>query len=290
MSLVRFPDAAGKTLLVMQYGQQPYKIYQKAEPETLANMHNIQLRDDDIILCSYPKTGCHWLWEIVYHLRAGTTEMGSVYKINYMIENTPEDQQLKLPPQRILNTHVLFHQLPQKVQDGKAKIIFLYRNPKDVAVSFYNHHRKIHEYEYQGEFSDYLPGLFLKGKVDFGSYFDYIRDWEREMDSRPGLPVFMVSYEELHADTFKKAKELAEFMGSSVDNDTIRGIVDKCSFNNMRERKGPFWTALYGEPVMYRRGRVGDWKNWFTAAHSEMMDEVIHKEMEGSRFCFQYTL
>ncbi|KAL8611071.1 hypothetical protein ACOMHN_064362 [Nucella lapillus] len=290
MPRVSFSDAADKTLHVMEYGHQPFYACPEFSPAILEDIHNIHIRDDDVIMCSYPKTGCHWLWELTNHLRAGTTDAEITYKEKYMIEKIPQDQLLKLPPQRILNTHVLLHQLPQKVQDGKAKIIFLYRNPKDVAVSFYNHHRKIHEYEYQGEFSDYLSGLFLKGKVDFGSYFDYIRDWEREMDSRPGLPVFMVSYEELQTDTFNKTKELAEFMGSSADDNTIRGIVDRCSFDRIREQKGGFWTALYGEPVMYRRGRVGDWKNWFTAAQSEIMDEVIHKEMEGSRFCFQYTL
>ncbi|KAL8594615.1 hypothetical protein ACOMHN_011355 [Nucella lapillus] len=290
MPLVRVPDAAGKTLLLMEYGPEPYYGAPDLSQEVMEDVHNIPIRDDDVILCSYPKSGCHWLWEMTRLLRAGTTDMEVVEKENYMMEFTSQDELIKLPPQRIFNTHFFFRQLPQKVQDGKIKMLFLYRNPKDVAVSFYNHHRKFHEYEYQGEFGDYLTGLFLPGKTDFGSFFAYNRDWERVMDSRPDLSVFRVSYEELQADAFHKAKELAEFLGSSADDDTIRDIVEKCSFGSMQERKGKDWAAVYGEPVMYRKGKVGDWKNWLTVAHSEMMDRVIEEEMKGSRFRFQYTL
>ncbi|XP_076451786.1 sulfotransferase 6B1-like isoform X2 [Babylonia areolata] len=290
MSFVRFPDAAGKTLLLVEYGDEPYLAAPDLSPEVMEDIHNIPIRDDDIILCSYPKTGCHWLWEMARLLRAGTTEVEAVEKEKYMVEFTHQDELLKLPPKRIFNTHVFFRQLPQKVQDGKVKILFIYRNPKDVAVSFYNHHRKLTEYEYQGEFADHFTELFLKGKTDYGDFFTYTRDWERVMDSRPNLPIFVLSYEELQADTFNKAKELAKFLGSSADDDIIRDIVDKCSFGSMQERKGKEWTDVYGEPVMYRKGKVGDWKNWFTVAQSEMMDQLIEKEMKGSRFKFQYTL
>ncbi|XP_076451790.1 sulfotransferase 6B1-like isoform X2 [Babylonia areolata] len=290
MPVVRVPDSAGKTLLLIEYGKGKYRGPPDLPEEVMEDIHNVPIRDDDVILCSYPKTGCHWLWEMARLLRAGTADAELVEKEKYMMEFTHQDDLLKLPPKRIFNTHVFFHQLPQKVQDGKVKMIFIYRNPKDVAVSFYNHHRKFYEYEYQGEFSDYLTGLYLKGETDFGSFFTYTRDWERMMDSRPDLPIFVLSYEELQANTFNKAKELAKFLGSSADDDIIRDIVDKCSFGSMQERKGKAWTEAYGEPIMYRKGKVGDWKNWFTMAQSEMMDQVIEKEMKGSRFKFQYTL
>ncbi|XP_076451794.1 sulfotransferase 1A1-like [Babylonia areolata] len=289
MPVIRVPDAAGKTLLLMEYGEERFRAPPMAEEEVMKDIHNIPIRDDDVILCSYPKAGCHWLWEIAYMLRAGTTKVKEMEKIKYMMELTPQDELNKLPPKRILNSHTFFRQLPQKVQDGKVKMIFLYRNPKDVAVSFYNHHNKLYAYEYQGEFADHFTELFLKGETDYGDFFTYTRDWERVMDSRPDLPIFMLSYEELHADTFNKVKELAKFLGSSADDDTIHEIVDKCSFGSMQERKvkAETWT---GEDIMYRKGKVGDWKNWFTVAQSEMMDQLIDKEMKGSRFQFQYTL
>ena len=55
-----------------------------------------------------------------------------------------------------------------------------------------------------------IPPAGRQGQVDFGDFFTYTRDWESVMDSRPDLPVFILSYEELQVNTFGKAKELAK--------------------------------------------------------------------------------
>ncbi|KAL8594613.1 hypothetical protein ACOMHN_011353 [Nucella lapillus] len=293
MPNISFADSAGQTIQLVRYRGKngaDYLTSIKFSHEVMENIPNVGMTEDDVLLCSYLKSGCHWLWEMTRMLKAGTSQLEMVEKVQGMLEDNSDSELSKLPSPRILNTHVLFHQLPQAVQDGKVKLLFLYRNPKDVAVSLYHHFTKLPKYRYSGLFGDYLTGLFLKGQVESGGIFAYIRDWEREMDSRPDLSVFQVSYEELQADTFNKAKELAKFLGSSADDDTIRDIVDKCSFSQMLDRNGSHWIELCGEPVIYRKGKVGDWKNWFTVAHSEMMDRVIEEEMKGSRFRFQYTL
>ena len=42
--------------------------------------------------------------------------------------------------------------------------VLCFRNPKDTAVSLYNHHRDLVEfYNYNGEWKDWLP-LFMQGK------------------------------------------------------------------------------------------------------------------------------
>ena len=288
MSLVRFPDAGGQTILLQQYGEQQYL----GPPDCpgIQDVHNIDIRDDDVILISYPKSGCHWLWEMTRMLRAGTPHVETVEKENYMMEYKVRAELDTLTSPRTFNTHLYFHQLPKKVQDGKVKLLFIYRNPKDVAVSFYNHHLKLPEYEYSGKFADYFPELFLKDRVDYGDIFKYTRDWEAVMDSRPDLPVFSLSYEGLHTDTFSWAKKLAQFLGSSADDATVQQIVDKCSFGNMLQRKGKEWVDDKGNSVMYRKGKVGDWKTWFTVAQSEMMDAICRDKMKGSRIQFQYTL
>lgn len=74
---------------------------------------------------------------------------------------------------RVFNSHMYFHHLPNDFIRRKCKIIYILRNPKDVAVSFYNHHSRIREYEYNGNWNVYLPrlikgqGKLLKVKVSF---------------------------------------------------------------------------------------------------------------------------
>lgn len=290
MPAVRLPDQGGSGLLVRSYGNEGLYGPEEVPEDVLEGVHKVAMRDDDVILLSYPKAGCHWLWEMSRMLRAGTSKVNNVEKEKYMMEYTARDEIAKLPSPRTFNTHFLFRQLPPAVQQGKCKLIFIYRNPKDVAVSFYNHHCKFPEYDYKGKWSDYLTGLFLPGQVDFCGFFTYMKDWEKVIDTHPDLPVLMLSYEELQADTFRKAKEVAEFLGSTADDDTIQDIIATCSFDNMKERKGKEWINVYGEAIMYRKGKVGDWKYWFTVAQNEMFDAICEKEMKGSRFKFQYTL
>ncbi|KAI8749223.1 sulfotransferase 1C4 [Biomphalaria glabrata] len=59
----------------------------------------------------------------------------------------------------------------------------------------------------------------------------------------------------------------------------------------MKKRKGPIsFKNKDGDPVMYRKGEVGDWKNTFTVAQSEWLDQIIAREMAESKLTFKYTL
>ena len=42
----------------------------------------------------------------------------------------------------------------------RHKFVFVYRNPKDVAVSFYHHTRGIAFYDYDGKFENFIK-LFM---------------------------------------------------------------------------------------------------------------------------------
>ena len=56
------------------------------------------------------------------------------------------------------------------IQEKQIKVIWAIRNPKDVAVSFYYHHKGVREHNYNGKFENYLP-LFLKGQCKLFCFF-----------------------------------------------------------------------------------------------------------------------
>ena len=45
------------------------------------------------------------------------------------------------------------------------------------------------------------------------------------------------------------------------------------------------FSTLY---LLYCSGKVGDWKNWFTAEQRKVCDKLWEKEMSGSKFQFVY--
>ncbi len=95
---------------------------------------------------------------------AGTTEGEATEKDDLMLEFISNERLEKVPSPRILNNHLLVELLPKGVFKHKCKIIYILRNPKDMAVSFYHHTKKLKEhYEYNGKWENYLA-LLMEGK------------------------------------------------------------------------------------------------------------------------------
>jgi len=100
----------------------------------------------------------------------------------------------KLPSPRVLNTHMWLDFLPEQIFQKKSKIIFTTRNPKDTASSYYNHHFNLKDvYGYNGKFNSWFE-LFMEGKVDYGSFFDYHLSWYKAIRENPAQPIFIARF------------------------------------------------------------------------------------------------
>uniref|UniRef100_A0A0B6ZDZ3 Sulfotransferase domain-containing protein n=1 Tax=Arion vulgaris TaxID=1028688 RepID=A0A0B6ZDZ3_9EUPU len=237
--------------------------------------------------------GCHWLWEVLRYLKfGGMNNLENVDKEAYMVEyNTFERlEQLKSP--RILNNHGFFEDQPSDLLKKNVKVVFVYRNIKDLAVSYYHHHTRFQEYKYNDSFTHYIRRL-VSGLVDNGSVFEYLQGWEEGIRTSPGLSVHIVSYEDMKENPVAELRRLSEYLGTSTDIQFLENVAKATDFEAMQTRKvtSTLFLDQEGKPIMYRKGQVGDWKNYFTIADSEWMDEVIDRELGHSKlFKFKYSL
>uniref|UniRef100_A0A8D2KDH9 Sulfotransferase n=1 Tax=Urocitellus parryii TaxID=9999 RepID=A0A8D2KDH9_UROPR len=89
------------------------------------------IKDEDIVMVSYPKSGSHWLIEILclIHSKGDTKWIRSVpiWERAPWLEEGPW----------LLASHLPFHLFPKSFFTSKAKVIYIMRNPKDVLVSGY---------------------------------------------------------------------------------------------------------------------------------------------------------
>jgi hypothetical protein len=69
---------------------------------------------------------------------------------------------------RLFNTHNYPSEVPTGFLDGKGKVIFLLRNPKDVAVSGYNHIALLKTNKEPMSWDDFLYSVITYG----GTLFD----------------------------------------------------------------------------------------------------------------------
>ena len=134
---------------------------------------------------------------------------------------------------RVLKTHLPFEFLPadlptrckerltfnnrHSIQMCEIQVIYVARNPKDTAVSFYHHNRTVPGHGFQGTFAQFLQ-FFREGLHPFGSYWHHLRSgWDRR--SLPGLTFLW--YEEMKADTVGVIKQLSGFLAHPLTQQQV---------------------------------------------------------------------
>nr|BBB86724.1 sulfotransferase [Watasenia scintillans] len=246
--------------------------------ERLDKLPDMTLRNDDAILLSYMKSGCHWVWEISNMLRRGHCEYEPNLKDVVMLELSDQSEVDLQPSPRVLNSHMMFEHLPRDMLAKRTKMIFVMRNPRDIVVSSYHHIYQMKDfYKYDGNWNGYFD-LYMKGQVNYGKWFDYMLEWEKFFKSHPDYPVLFIKYEDMKKDPIGKIGELAEFFGLEKNEAFFKEVAEKCSFNKMKQHKA-LDKELFRTPgaTLYRKGVVGDWKNWFTVRQNELFEEEYSK-------------
>lgn len=79
--------------------------------------------------------GTHWCYEVVEMLRNNSSEYHD--KVQPLIEVSPIAK-LKKVSDGIYTSHLALRHMPKDFMTRKCKVIHIYRNPKDVCVSFFN--------------------------------------------------------------------------------------------------------------------------------------------------------
>ncbi|XP_048242627.1 sulfotransferase 1A2-like isoform X2 [Haliotis rufescens] len=194
MSIIKVKDRAGVSLLLRQVGD--VRIPPAYSEEVLREVPKLALREDDIILLGWMRSGTHWTYEMICMLINNNTETIRKKKEEDMIEFVPHSTLDNTPSPRVLNTHLLFHQMPEDLKTEKIKVVFLLRDPRDAIVSWHRMQTLLPHYEYKGAWKDWFP-LCIYGELDWGSWFDYVRDWERELPKHPNLDVYFWYYEDM---------------------------------------------------------------------------------------------
>lgn len=95
-------------------------------------------------------------------------------------------------------------------------------------------------------------------------------------------------------DPINEIKSLAKYLGKDLNEDQIKSIMDYCSFNKLKSNPA-FETKMNlmsegkeAQPQvktlkLFRKGEIGDWKNYFTEEMSKRVDELVEANLKYSR-------
>ncbi|XP_071116859.1 sulfotransferase 1B1-like isoform X2 [Haliotis cracherodii] len=286
MSVVKFPDAGGCSMTLMDVDGR--YLTASASPDHWHSLRTMKTRCDDVYICSYPKSGFHWIWEIVAMLRSGASTPIQELMEGHITDFMKLDDLERQASPRTLTTHRYSVELPEEIFHMGCKIIYLVRDPKDICVSYYHHLTQLKRLDYEGHFSDFVL-LFLEGKVPFNSWWEHIKRWSAMKVKYPETPLLVVSYEDMKQDPVGGIKRLAAFLEVDVAEDVINNIAKNTEFTTMKSAKEQLENKLVsyykcGKEIMYRKGEVGDWKHWFTGARNKEFEDFINTKLQGSHF------
>uniref|UniRef100_A0A8D2KSW6 Sulfotransferase n=1 Tax=Varanus komodoensis TaxID=61221 RepID=A0A8D2KSW6_VARKO len=232
------------------------------------SLWGFQARPDDVLISTYPKAGTTWMQEIVD-----------------MLQHEGDLQKCARAPiyQRIPFIEYFRHY---------PIIIYVARNIKDNAVSYFHFHRMDHFLPEPGEWNQFLEN-FIAGKVAWGSWFDHVRGWWEAKDRHP---ILYLLYEDMKENPSREIQKVAKFLGLELPELVLNKIVQHTDFKCMKANPMANYSTMppvimdHGISPFLRKGTVGDWKEHFTVAQSERLDDIYAREMEGSGLTFRTQL
>ncbi|KAK7474545.1 hypothetical protein BaRGS_00034190, partial [Batillaria attramentaria] len=216
----------------------------------------LEMRDDDVILCAYPKAGTHWLWEVGSMLLAGKADYDKRSKELAMMEATEIEKIQQMPSPRLLNTHVPVSMLPRQVKDKKVKVIHVYRNIKDVFVSSYFHGKQYPSPE----------EITIDKTLESASYPSWTVNGIRINVSGFPPDLCFLRHVMYTQDPVGTITRLAEFLGVPHTPELCRQVADACSFQRLKEadktkeQHGLIPPAQFGQRVRSITALFGDAK------------------------------
>ena len=280
----------------------PRKFAEKIEER----IYNFELRDDDIWIVTYPKSGTTWTQELVWMLvndvdiekgrvplakRSPFIEVDCLFTKDIlkslgvppaMLNGLPDDQieyANTLEGRRVIKSHLPFEFLPPRLLE-RCKVVYVARNPKDTAVSFYHHNLNVPGHGFVGTFDGFMK-YFEEGLHVFGSYWHHILSgWQ----NRHHKNVKFVWFEDMKRDTKNVIDELI-ILHHPLSED-LKGVLnDHVQFENMKKNPYANPTAIMNTPPekqFMRKGQVGDWKNYFDKERDTKWEHWIAENIEGT--------
>lgn len=235
-------------------------------------------RNDDIFIITYPRSGTTWLQMILYQLTTdGNMDFAHISQhVPFLEPALGKGRKLDAPSPRLFKTHLSYRMVPK----GDCKYIYVARNGKDVAVSYYYYHKS--HMGFGRDFNSFF-NQFIRGKVGYGSWFTHVRDWWQH---RNDPNVLFLTYEEMIEDLEAAIKKICAFCNIEIKPEALPGILERCSFSFMKHHESKFdtlmemaWERRLQLNSFFRKGQTADWKEHLDSQQEKAFEKEFAARM-----------
>ncbi|XP_001603070.1 sulfotransferase 1E1 [Nasonia vitripennis] len=283
---------------------------------------NFQVRSSDIWVMSYPRSGTTWTQELVW-LIANDLDFDTANSrllaerfpfLEFSMFNHPEvtkellemnkddlkKQELceeiakpgyevlaSLPSPRFIKSHFPFSLLPNLLNSG-CKIIYVARNPKDVAVSWFKLNQAFRTQGYEGDFPKFW-NYFRNDLTPWSPYWEHLKEaWA----NRKNENLLFLFYEELQQNLPDVITRVSNFFGKSYTSDQIAKLKSHLNIQNFRNNPMINSQELKDCGIIkqgsefIRKGVNGGWRDYFDEKLEVEADEWIRSNLADTNLEF----
>jgi hypothetical protein len=233
---------------------------------------NLRTYADDTFLTSYAKSGNTWVRFLVASLLHPEESM-TLVKADHLIPSTTLSRRLlnSVPRPRILKSHFPF-------DPAYRRVIYIVRDPKDVAVSQYYFKIKRGVLPDGYPLEEFVAG-FLRGEATpYGSWREHVGSW---LAARLGDPDFLLlRYEDLQQQTEIEVARIAKFFGIEPTAQRIHRAIEQSSADRLRkleQAEAGQWDSTKDtskDASFFRSAKSGD--------GSELLSEQCIEQIESA--------
>jgi aryl sulfotransferase len=262
---------------------------------------HVQLREDDIIVATWAKSGTTLTQQMVWQLITGGAEGVVAVSVSPWVEvraGPPEDMAAQLDAQahrRILKTHSPFEAVPFR---ESIKYVYIGRDARDVMWSAHHHAMSFNDHMWElansiegpwpkwrrpevDERGFYLHWLETDTTPGFFelSFWENVKSW---WDQRQRPNVLLLHYANLIADLTGEMRRLAAFLEIPVSEARLPFLVERCGLDYMRDQtKGTHLDATFkdGSASFFNKGTNGRWREVLNPAEISRCDEVAARRL-----------
>ncbi len=191
---------------------------------------NFKVYPDDTFVVSYPRSGNTWTRFLIANLVHPDRHV-SFANIEKLIPDTSSqsNRALKATPRpRIIKTHEYF-------DHRYGKVVYIVRDPRDVALSYYDFQRKYMQIEDRYPLDRYVDD-FVSGKLissGWGSWSENVASWLYTRGRGSGF--LLLRYEDMMSDAPRELGRIATFLGIDPQPERLRKAIEQSSADRMRE-------------------------------------------------------
>jgi len=239
---------------------------------------NLAVFDDDVFIVSYPKSGNTWLRFLIGNLIYSETEVTfsniekKVPDIYYLTRRNAR----KIPKPRYLKSHEYY-------DPRYKKVIYIVRDPRDVAVSYYNFCIKFGYFDETHSIDEFVLD-YCDGRIGDGcSWQQHVGSWLGAM--RNDRRFLFIKYEDLLIDTQHCLENIACFLEKPVNDEQLSRVVMSSTAKRMREleeQQSDVWAPTKHSrrnKVFIRKARSGVWRDELSSENASIIENRFQRMM-----------